>query len=153
MGTISTPPQETSAASQRSAGLTSAQSCGAMVTQGGTMTHPTPHLVRLSRDGIAPEVSRPSPEKVIEGDPVHTTWNLDERGNLYAGLWHSTPGEWRIQYHEWEYVHILDGVSVLTDAQGVKTYLQAGDSFVIRPGFSGTWRVVEPTLKDYVILV
>ncbi len=36
--------------------------------------------------------------------------------------------------------------------QGVATTLRAGDSFVIRPGFLGTWRVVEPTLKDYVIL-
>ncbi|MFM2367115.1 MAG: hypothetical protein RIR95_1723, partial [Pseudomonadota bacterium] len=30
-------------------------------------------------------------------------------------------------------------------------HLHAGDSFVIRPGFSGTWQVLETTLKDYVI--
>lgn len=111
-----------------------------------------PQLIRLSREGITPEISRPAPEKVIAGDPVHTTWNMEERGTLYAGLWHSTIGEWRISYAEWEYVHILEGVSVLTDAQGQETRLEAGDSFVIRPGFSGSWRVVEPTLKDYVIL-
>ncbi len=111
------------------------------------------HVHRLSREGIDPELSRPAPEKVISGDPVHTTWNLEERGTLYAGLWHSTVGEWRITYTEWEYVHILEGVSVLTDAEGHQTLLQAGDSFVIRPGFVGTWRVLEPTLKDYVILV
>jgi uncharacterized cupin superfamily protein len=112
----------------------------------------TPHLTRLSRDGVTPEVSRPAPEKVIAGDPVHTTWNVEERGSLYAGLWHSTVGEWRIHYDEWEYVHILEGVSVLTDTQGSQTRLQPGDSFLIRPGFSGSWRVDEPTLKDYVIL-
>ncbi len=109
-------------------------------------------LTRLSREGIDPEISRPSPDKVIAGDPVHTTWNVEERGPLHAGLWHSTPGEWRVSYAEWEYVHILEGVSVLTDADGAETLLQAGDSFVIRPGFAGSWRVVEPTLKDYVIL-
>lgn len=109
-------------------------------------------LVRLSRDGIIPEISKPAPEKVIAGDPEHTTWAVDQRGTLYAGLWHSTAGTWRVSYDEWEYVHILEGVSVLTDAQGHETLLQAGDSFVIRPGFSGTWCVLEPTLKDYVIL-
>jgi uncharacterized cupin superfamily protein len=29
--------------------------------------------------------------------------------------------------------------------------VRAGDSFVIRPGFRGTWEVLETTLKDYVI--
>ncbi|MEO6299788.1 MAG: cupin domain-containing protein [Paracoccaceae bacterium] len=110
------------------------------------------HLARLSRDGITPDISRPDPDKVVSGDPVHTTWNVEERGNLYAGLWHATVGEWRISYAEWEYLHILEGVSILTNADGVETTLRAGDSFVIRPGFVGTWRVVEPTLKDYVIL-
>ena len=110
-------------------------------------------LQRVSRKGVAPEVSRPDPAKVLAGDPIHTTWNVEERGQLYAGLWHSTVGIWRCAYAEWEYVHILEGVSVLTDAAGVATTLRTGDSFVIRPGFSGTWEVVEPTLKDYVILM
>jgi uncharacterized cupin superfamily protein len=108
--------------------------------------------MRLSREGLDPEISKPAPEKVIAGDPIHTTWNHETRGTLYAGLWHSTPGEWRVSYDEWEYVHILEGVSVLTDADCHETLLQAGDSLVIRPGFSGTWRVLEATLKDYVIL-
>jgi hypothetical protein len=32
-------------------------------------------------------------------------------------------------------------------------HLRAGDSWIIRPGFEGTWEVVETTLKDYVIRV
>ena len=111
-----------------------------------------PHLARLSRDGITPEISRPDPARVLAGDPVHTTWNLETRGTLYAGLWHSTEGEWQIAYSEWEYVHILEGNSVLSDADGTATTLRAGDSFIIRPGFVGSWRVVEGTLKEYVVL-
>ena len=110
------------------------------------------HLMRVTRDGTDPEVTRPDPATVVAGDPVHTTWNLEERGGLFAGLWHSTTGEWQCSYSEWEYVHILEGVSVLTATDGTQTTLRAGDSYVIRPGFAGTWRVVEPTLKDYVIL-
>ena len=109
-------------------------------------------IQRVSRDGTAPDITRPDPAKVISGDPVHSTWNLEEKDGLYAGLWQSTPGKWRVSYSEWEYVHILEGVSVLTATDGTQTTLRAGDSYVIRPGFAGTWRVVEPTLKDYVIL-
>ena len=50
-------------------------------------------------------------------------------------------------------MHILQGVSVVTDAAGVAVTLRAGDSYVIRPGFAGTWDVIETTLKDYVIKV
>jgi uncharacterized protein len=113
----------------------------------------TIHLERMSRDTVTPETSRPARDRVLAGDPVHTTWSIEERGTLYAGLWQSTPGKWRVSYGEWEYVHILEGRSILTDeATGQATTLQAGDSFVIRPGFEGTWEVTETTLKDYVIL-
>jgi uncharacterized cupin superfamily protein len=108
-------------------------------------------LFRLTREGIPPEVSRPSPERRVSGDPVHSTWNVEDRDGLYCGLWQSTPGAWRVSYSEWEYVHILEGVSVLHEQGQPPVTLRAGDSFVIRPGFEGVWEVVETTLKDYVI--
>lgn len=110
-----------------------------------------PHLVRLTRDGIAPEVSRPDPARVTRGDPVHTTWNAEDRDGLFCGLWHSTPGAWRVSYAEWEYVRILEGVSILTEDGKPPVTLRAGDGWIIRPGFEGEWNVVEATLKDYVI--
>ena len=109
------------------------------------------NIERVSREGIQPEITRPDPARVISGDPVHTTWNIEDRDGLYCGLWQSTPGTWRVSYAEWEYVYIHAGHSVLTDADGVKTTLKAGDSYILRPGYSGTWQVIETTLKDYVI--
>ncbi len=105
---------------------------------------------RVSREGVDPEITRPA--TVLAGDPVHTTWNLEERGTLFSGIWQSTPGTWTVSYSEWEYVHIHQGHSILTDQNGVETHLKAGDSWLIRPGYAGTWQVVETTLKDYVIL-
>lgn len=110
-------------------------------------------IERMTRVGTAPEVSRPETAKVLKGDPVHSTWNLEERDGLYAGLWQSTPGAWRVSYAEFEYVHIRSGHSVLTGDDGSVTNLRAGDSYLIRPGFTGIWEVVETTLKDYVILL
>lgn len=116
------------------------------------MSHPL--ILRMSQEGITPEVERPAPQKVLAGDPVHSTWSLDESGNkIYAGLWQSTPGKWRVNYDEWEYVLIHQGHSILTDEAGQETHLKAGDRFVIRAGFKGTWEVIETTLKDYVIVL
>ena len=109
-----------------------------------------PNLLKVAAS-VAPEVERPAAEKLISGDPVFTTWNLEEKDGLYAGIWQSTVGKWHVSYDEWEYFRLLEGVSILTDAKGQKTRLTAGDSFIIRPGFSGTWEVVETTRKDYVI--
>ncbi|MCF1707799.1 cupin domain-containing protein [Tabrizicola sp. J26] len=108
-------------------------------------------LVRLDRNTIPSETARPDAAKVVKGDPVHSTWNLEDRDGLYCGLWQSTPGAWRVTYEEWEYVHILEGVSILHEDGHPPVTLRAGDSYVIRPGFKGVWEVVETTLKDYVI--
>lgn len=108
-------------------------------------------FLSLTPDAAAPETGRPAPERLIAGDPVFTTWNIEARDGLYCGLWQSTPGKWRVSYDEWEYCHILSGLSVLTDADGTARTLRAGDSFILRPGFSGTWEVVETTRKEYVI--
>lgn len=105
----------------------------------------------FSTDAAA-EISAPDADRLIEGNPQFRTWNLEEQpGGLYAGIWESTPGHWRIQYDEWEFCQILSGESVLHEAGGVSTRLLAGDSFVIRPGFRGSWQVIATTRKTYVI--
>jgi uncharacterized cupin superfamily protein len=98
-----------------------------------------------------PEEGAPAPDRVVKGDPRFRTWNAEERDGLYAGVWESTPGAWRVVYDEWEFCHILSGVSVLTEDGGVPRTIRAGDAFVIRPGFTGVWEVVETTRKEYVI--
>jgi uncharacterized cupin superfamily protein len=41
-------------------------------------------LRKLDPAATPPETSRPAPEKVVSGDPVHTTWNLHEQGGYIA---------------------------------------------------------------------
>ena len=101
---------------------------------------------------ITPEPGAPAPDRLISGNPQFTTWNVEEaEGGLYAGIWQATPGKWRIVYDEWEYFHILSGVSIVTEDGGAETHLKAGDSMILRPGFKGSWEVIETTRKDYVI--
>lgn len=101
-----------------------------------------------------PEEGAPSPDRVISGAPTSRTWNVEEAaGGLYAGIWESTPGKWRVVYDEWEFCHLLEGVSIITEVGGETRTVKAGDSFVLRPGFRGTWEVIETTRKEYVIRV
>lgn len=112
-------------------------------------------MVKMKKFDLAtvePEVGEPAADRLIAGTPRFRTWNVEEAdGGLYAGVWESTPGKWRIVYDEWEYFHILSGYSVVTEDGGEAVHLRAGDSTILRPGFKGTWEVVETTRKDYVI--
>lgn len=111
-----------------------------------------PKFLSLDTAGIEAEAGAPAPDRLISGDPQFRSWNVEERdGGLYAGIWESTPGKWRIAYDEWEFCHILSGVSVITEEGGEARTVRAGDSFVLRPGFKGSWEVLETTRKEYVI--
>ena len=110
------------------------------------------HYLKVSTDGVEPELGAPAPDRLISGDPKFRTWNVEERdGGLYAGIWESTPGKWRIVYDEWEFCHILSGVSVIAEDGGHARTVKTGDSFVLKPGFKGSWEVLEATRKEYVI--
>ncbi|GJL91716.1 cupin domain-containing protein [Hyphococcus sp.] len=113
------------------------------------------HLfVSLNVGAAEAEAGAPAPGRLITGSPAFKTWNLEEQpGGLYAGIWESTPGEWRIDYDEWEYCRILSGVSIITEQGGEAKHVAAGDSFIIRPGFKGVWEVIETTRKEYVVRV
>jgi uncharacterized cupin superfamily protein len=111
-----------------------------------------PKLARLDVDAVSPEKGAPRPDRVLSGDPKFTTWNVEELdGRLFAGVWESTPGKWRVDYEEWEYCRIVSGVSIITADGGAPRRVAAGASIIIRPGFRGSWEVIETTRKDYVI--
>ena len=111
-----------------------------------------PTYVRLDIADAQPEVAAPAPDRLLAGEPQLRTWNLDEAdGGLYAGIWEATPGKWRISYDEWEYFHILSGYSIVSEDAGESFHLRAGDRMILRPGFKGSWEVIETTRKDYVI--
>lgn len=110
-------------------------------------------FVRVNVDGTEVEEGAPEPAKVISGAPRFRTWNIEERDGLYAGTWEATPGKWRISYDEWEYCRILSGRSVIASEDGESFEVGPGDGFVIRPGFRGTWEVLETTRKEYVIRI
>jgi uncharacterized cupin superfamily protein len=110
-------------------------------------------IVDFATATTAPEHYRPAQEKVLKGDPEQSVRNHygSPCGQFSAGVWEGAIGQWNINYTEHEYCEILQGVSVLRDQGGNAKTLRAGDRFVIPAGFSGTWEVLEPCRKVYVM--
>jgi uncharacterized cupin superfamily protein len=96
---------------------------------------------------------RPPADRVIEGDIVCRSWDVDSAkdGKVRAGVFESTPGVNRsIKGDTWEFCLTLSGVAEITeDGQPPVTY-RAGDCFIMKPGYTGTWRTIETVRKVWV---
>lgn len=102
-------------------------------------------------DGV---LSKYAADQLLEGDPTCTTWEQDEiAGKVETGVWQMTPGTMSVAMGDtYEFCHILEGaIQITEDGKEPRTY-RAGDSFVMKPGFVGTWRTVETVRKIYVII-
>ncbi|MFG1478814.1 cupin domain-containing protein [Xanthobacter sp. V4C-4] len=88
-------------------------------------------------------------------DPAAATtvheWYQDQSGAFSAGFWASERSTLAVNYEEDEFCVILEGTVELTDASGHVEAYQAGESFLIPSGFTGTWRNVTPVRKFYVV--
>lgn len=102
-----------------------------------------------------PEIENGVPARVLSGNPQSRTWNhtTDLNDRLFTGTWEATPGSWDLSYDEWEFCTILSGRAIIADDAGNEIEIGAGDTFVIDPGFKGTWTVIETMTKHYVILM
>lgn len=102
-----------------------------------------------------PEVSEyPTPaEKLVKGTPMQKTQNYygSSDNQFFVGIWEAAVGCWKIKYTEHEYMHILEGKSILRDIAGNEMYLTPGMQIAMPAGFEGEWEVVEHTKKVYVI--
>lgn len=91
-------------------------------------------------------------DRLVEGAPVtETRLDYERDDRIYAGDWSAGVGAWRVKYDEWEFCHVLEGACELVPDGGAAQRFRAGDSFVIEPGFSGVWRVLEPMRKRFVV--
>lgn len=102
---------------------------------------------------FTPTHALPLPERLIEGAPEFTTWAMDEakNGTVKSGVWQATPGlTHSIKGETFEFCHILEGVIELAQDGHPPVIYRAGDSFVMKPGFVGTWRTIETVRKIYV---
>ncbi len=100
-----------------------------------------------------------APERLIEGAPTYKTWELDtalaeaaQWGKVRTGIWEATPGKTvSMKGETFEFCHILSGRCIISEEGGAAHEFSAGDSFIMKPGFVGTWHTVETVKKIFVI--
>lgn len=98
--------------------------------------------------------SRPPADRVLEGDIVCRNWDVDSAkdGTVRAGVWESSPGLNRsIKGETWEFCLILSGLVEITEDGCEPVRYQAGDCFIMKPGYTGTWRTIETVRKVWVM--
>ena len=107
----------------------------------------------------APELSRPRPERLEEGNPLRETWTavnapVGQASALSSGLWRCEPGRWRIEFgaHQQEVFTVLSGRCRVHDRLGTWREAGPGDSLHIPAGFQGAFEVLETVTKAWVIL-
>ncbi|MBM3098643.1 cupin domain-containing protein [Gluconobacter cerinus] len=104
---------------------------------------------------FTPRESVSTPERLISGSPAFKTWALDtsRNGNVRTGVWEATPGTTKsIKGEAFEFCHILEGLVRITENVGESYLFKAGDSFILKPGFVGTWETIETVKKIYVFV-
>lgn len=111
--------------------------------------------LKLQPHGV-PEIDHPRPERLLRGNPQRQTWNQysNDSGEVFAGIWHCEAGAWRIEMSatEDEMFVVTQGRCRLTDEQGQAVEAGPGESLVIPAGFKGTFDVLEPMQKLYMIV-
>lgn len=108
---------------------------------------------------FAPREGEAAPENLIEGRPHYRAWDLDSAlneardwSNIRTGIWESTPGKTvSMKGETFEFCHILSGRVVIAEDGGAAHEFTAGDSFVMKPGFEGTWTTLETVRKIFII--
>lgn len=106
-----------------------------------------------AKPSVTPEIGSPKPDRLVAGQPRHTTYITYESADAktFCGIWESTEGSWRVVYDEWESCTVLDGHCTVTPDQGEPIHLGPGDTLVLEPGFTGLWTVTQSMRKTFVI--
>ena len=113
-------------------------------------------LIAFSSAISEPSYDRPKPERLVAGNPLRTTWEhyANPSGEISGGVWACGPGAWRIVFdkNSDEYFHVLEGRICITDDAGLAHEFGPGEACVIPAGFTGTFEVLEPVKKHYVMV-
>ncbi|HTE43010.1 MAG TPA: cupin domain-containing protein [Steroidobacteraceae bacterium] len=116
----------------------------------------SPGVTLLEARLAEPEVDRPRAERLVNGNPQRTTWNVyaNPSGEVFAGIWSSEVGSWRIEMGpgEDEFFFVVQGRCHLIGDGAAPVEAGPGQSLVIPAGFKGIFEVVEPMTKHYMIV-
>lgn len=94
------------------------------------------------------------PEIVEAGDPRAKSWltaTLDAPA-VKVGVWSGAPGVLRVPAYPYDEMFVVTtGHIELVETDGSSVHVRPGQACLLRKGWQGLWRTVEPTTKHYMI--
>lgn len=112
------------------------------------------HFLQVDRAGPfgtgLPAARHDASDTVIEGaaHPTAYTAYTDPSGVFTVGVWACDAGTLAINDLAIdEACYLLEGEVIITDAEGYSERYVAGDAFLLKRGFVGTWHMPTPILK------
>src|SRR5574343_1080192 len=115
-----------------------------------------PALTVFSRQTPEAVTDYPRPDRLVRGNPQRQTWEhfASEHGDLSAGIWSCEPGAWRIAFADGkdEFFCVIEGRLRITASDGQAAEFGPGEAGVIPAGFTGTFEVLSPVRKYYVVM-
>ena len=94
-----------------------------------------------------------APDRILDGAPTFRRWELDSArdGQVRTGIFSGSEGSnASIKGETFEFCHLLEGEIEITETGGETHTYRAGDSFLLKPGFTGVWKTIKPYRKIYV---
>lgn len=125
------------------------------------MTHTqSPAVQRVPSGAAARDAMSPcayvTPESLRTGEPnEHDLVHLSSTDARFTvGSWRAEPySEYIDAYPGDEYAHVLEGSVTLTGEDGVAQTFSAGESYTMRRGWRGEFRVVETLTKQFALYI
>lgn len=112
-------------------------------------------LIPIRTHDLGPGIRKEVPaDRIIEGNPQVEVWDqvTAMEGRVRSGVATGTAGTNRsIKGEVCEVVHLLEGLVELTEDGGETQTFRAGDTFVMTPGYVGTWKTIEDMRKIFVV--
>jgi uncharacterized cupin superfamily protein len=112
-------------------------------------------VLRLEDTPLTEPAISIDPSVVLSGTNVVERTRIlyaDAAGEMTVGLWESSPGAWRIDTNEEEYVRLLHGEICISDGTGAGSHFKPGDSFFVPEHFRGVWESIGEVRKIFVSL-
>ena len=128
-------------------GLASAEDHEGSQEEGKAQAAPSPVKMspdRLAGVGLSPGEPFIAPEDILEGNHRPRGDSLFRGKELIVRVYEDDPATFAITrpFPVDEFVLILNGKLILTDANGKVQEFIAGDSLMVPKGFSGTWQML-----------
>lgn len=103
----------------------------------------------LEAKPLAPPNAEPLSGEILVRGKVEFT---DKDRTIISGIWESDPGVSRWEFTtRGEIIHVLEGIMVVHEDGGEPRELTSGTAAFFPLGWKGTWTVVEPVRKFYVV--